>query len=191
MKVLNLNIYKSNPLKEVTNITEASVNCHHSYANVKFKICRVADLSITSSPSMDMAYVYENYTYTIKVINNGPSNATGVILSNTLPPNCICKYINMTKGTYTCYNRRITCHIEEIPCDEEVIVAITIIPISLCTLTNSSFVTAKEYESTYNNNSLLTNTKVFFRWPNLQESIPYIWIILLLIYIPYNFKVQN
>lgn len=182
MKSINFTISKSVPSKELTNSIIANVNSHFSYAKTKFKVCRAADLSITNSFSMTKGFVYEDFTYTIKILNNGPSNATSVTLINNLPCNCICKSINLSKGSYTYYKNKITCYIEEISYGEEVTIDITIIPTSLCTLTNSVFVIANEYDNTYKNNFLVTNTRVFFRWPNLQESIPFIWIILLLLH---------
>ena len=46
-----------------------------------------SDLSVTKVASDDPATAGTNITYTLMVTNNGPSNATGVVLTDTLPAN--------------------------------------------------------------------------------------------------------
>jgi uncharacterized repeat protein (TIGR01451 family) len=44
-----------------------------------------ADLEITKTGSTDSVFVNDNFLYTITVINNGYGDATGVVVSDTLP----------------------------------------------------------------------------------------------------------
>ncbi len=48
-------------------------------------VSRVADLSVSKTDSADPAVAGENLTYTITVDNAGPSDASGVVVTDTLP----------------------------------------------------------------------------------------------------------
>ena len=56
---------------------------------------------------MHKGYVGKNVISVMKVKNNGSYEATGVILTNILPPNTICSYMNFTQGTYTLFKNKI------------------------------------------------------------------------------------
>ena len=99
---------KSSPLHEPPKITATKITntatlktngIHPIIAKATFLVAKSADLSVTKVKPMHIGFVGQNLIYVIKVKNNGPSNATGVILTDILPPNCICSYINSTQGT--------------------------------------------------------------------------------------------
>jgi uncharacterized repeat protein (TIGR01451 family) len=60
-----------------------------------------ADLSITKSASPDPALVGGQVSYTLAVANNGPSQATGVNLTDTLPSTVIFDSAIATQGSCT------------------------------------------------------------------------------------------
>jgi len=177
---LDLNYYKGvfnkmlSPCKhakitenEVTNTTTIEINgTPLASAKVTFLVANSADLSVTKIKPMHLGYVGQNLIYVIKVTNNGSSNATGVILTDILPPNCICSYINLTQGTYKRSRHKITFYVGELDCNAHAIAIISVIPRYPCILTNNSFVSANEYDNNWNNNFCTTNTKVYCMCPN-------------------------
>ena len=50
-------------------------------------VTAAADLAVTKTDSPDPVKVGQVLTYTIRVANNGPSSATGVVLEDKLPKN--------------------------------------------------------------------------------------------------------
>jgi len=58
-----------------------------------------ADLDITKSDSSDPVLSGDNLTYTLNVTNNGPANATGVSVVDTLPTGVTLVSINASQGS--------------------------------------------------------------------------------------------
>lgn len=149
--------------REVTNTTTVEVNGTPLASDkVTILVAESADLSVTTIKPMHQGYVGQNVIYVIKVTNNGSSKATGVVLTNILPPNSICSYINFTQGTYKRSRNKITFCLGELLCNSNAIVIISIIPKCPCILTNHSFVTANEHDKNWNNNLCTTNTKIYY-----------------------------
>jgi uncharacterized repeat protein (TIGR01451 family) len=158
-----LNSRKQTKVKavEVTNVATLEVNGTPLASDkVTILVAESADLSVTTIKPMHHGYVGQNVIYVIKVTNKGLSKATGVVLTNILPPNSICSYINFTQGTYKRSRNRITFYLGELLCNSNAIVIISIIPKCPCILTNHCFVTANEHDKNWDNNLCTTNTKV-------------------------------
>jgi uncharacterized repeat protein (TIGR01451 family) len=60
-----------------------------------------ADLVVVIAPSPTPAQVGQPETYTVTVTNNGPSNAAGVVLTDTLDPNVTFGSATSTQGRTT------------------------------------------------------------------------------------------
>ncbi|MCH8321342.1 MAG: DUF11 domain-containing protein, partial [Acidobacteria bacterium] len=77
-----------------------SVECHAGTA---------ADLGLTKSDSPDPVTAGDSLTYTITVTNNGPDDATGVTVVETLPAGVT--FISSIPGASTCIeaNGDVTC----------------------------------------------------------------------------------
>src|SRR6185436_33695 len=58
-----------------------------------------ADLAITKTDSPDPVVASQNLTYTINLVNNGPSNATTVTVSDVLPANTTFVSATVTTGS--------------------------------------------------------------------------------------------
>jgi uncharacterized delta-60 repeat protein/uncharacterized repeat protein (TIGR01451 family) len=63
-------------------------------------IAAAADLSVTMTAAPDPVVVSSNLTYTIVVTNHGPWEATGIVLSNSLPEGATLVSTNATQGTF-------------------------------------------------------------------------------------------
>jgi uncharacterized repeat protein (TIGR01451 family) len=71
-----------------TSTTESNVSNNSASATVTINPVPPtdADLSLTKTASVGTATVGETFTYTLSVTNNGPVNASGVTITDTLPP---------------------------------------------------------------------------------------------------------
>lgn len=158
--------------REITNTATVEVKgTPLASAKVIFLVVESADLSVTTIKPMHKSYVGQNVIYVIKITNNGSSKATGIVLTDILPPNSICSYINFTQGTYKRSKNKITFYLGELHCNANAIVIISVIPKHPCILTNHSFVIANEHDKNWNNNLCTTYTKVYFVYPTPIYSI--------------------
>ena len=70
------------------------------------------DLSVTKQDSPDPATVGQNITYTIVVTNAGPSTATGVVATDTLPIEFVSAVsASSTQGSCTIASPLVTCQL--------------------------------------------------------------------------------
>src|SRR5690242_19766641 len=60
-------------------------NTKNNSATVTTTVTPAADVAVTMSAPTSVS-VGQSLTYTINVTNNGPSDASGVVLTDTLPP---------------------------------------------------------------------------------------------------------
>lgn len=185
MKDTNFDIFREIPSTEFTNIATVEAHGYYSSAEAKFKVCNYADLSVTKTTTTPIGYVCENLIYIITVVNNGPSKATDVILTDVLPCHCICASITLTQGTYTCSNGKINCYLGDLNCNANAIAVVVVVPKRPCILTNRTFVTANEEDPNYNNNFFTKKTRVYCRCSKSHEQIPFILTLLLLHNNPY------
>ncbi len=102
----------------------------------------VADLSITKSDNPDAVVVGQPLTYTIVVVNNGPSTATGVVVTDTLPVGVT--YVSATPSTGTCAYAAgtLTCNLGPVINGGIATVAVVVTPTVAGTLSNTASVTS-------------------------------------------------
>ncbi|MFQ5900770.1 MAG: DUF11 domain-containing protein [Thermodesulfobacteriota bacterium] len=119
-----------------------------------------ADLSVTKTDSPDPAVVGNNITYTVTITNNGPDDATGVTLTDTLPGSVT--FISATPDQGSCSEAGgiVTCNIGAMTNGASVTVTIVVTPITAGTITNTADVTANETDPDTGNNSVGENTMV-------------------------------
>lgn len=118
-----------------------------------------ADISISIIDSPDPLTPQNELTYTIIVTNNGPQDATNVILSDTLPtgPN----FISVTSTQGTCSGiTNITCLLGVINNNDNATITIKVKPTSTGVLFNTSSVSADQSDPNSSNNSILEGTTV-------------------------------
>jgi uncharacterized repeat protein (TIGR01451 family) len=110
-----------------------------------------ADLSITKSgPSVATQGV--PFTYNLTVKNNGPADATGVTVTDTLP--AAVTFVSATPGSCTQAAGTVTCALGSLANGGVVMITITVTPTRTSgTLVNSARVTGNETDPDLSNNT--------------------------------------
>jgi uncharacterized repeat protein (TIGR01451 family) len=115
------------------------------------------DLEIEKTETNDPVILGANITYKIEVENDGPGNATGVVVTDTLPNNVT--FVSASPGCI--YGTgTVTCTIGNLANDQEVVRTITVQPQTTGVFTNSASVTGNETDSRLSNNTSSAQTKV-------------------------------
>src|SRR4030067_2251567 len=111
-----------------------------------------ADLSITKTDSPDPVNVGDSLLYTITVTNNGPGNATGVTVTDTLPSGIT--LVSVTPSQRRCSGTlKACCSLGYIENGASATVMIVVIPTVAGTICNSASVTGNESDSDINDHT--------------------------------------
>jgi uncharacterized repeat protein (TIGR01451 family) len=133
-----------------TNITQGTV------------VVGSADLIVTKADSPDPVRVGNNLTYTITINNNGPNDATNVVLTDTLPANVT--FVSSTPGSPTCTQSGgvVTCNLGTINNGANTIVTIVVTPqaAAVGTINNTASASSAEQEPNPADNSATESTTV-------------------------------
>ena len=123
-----------------------------------------ADLALTKTDSPDPVHTHENLTYTITVHNNGPSTATGVLVTDQLPMNTAFGTATASQGSCSLTQpakRIVTCNLGTIASGATATVTIVVGPPSKKTvITNTASVSAATSDPNTANNSASASTTV-------------------------------
>lgn len=122
-------------------------------ATVTTTVVPSADLSLLMQDSPDPVSLNTTLTYLTTVSNAGPSVATSVFLTNTLPPGVT--FVSATPGQGTCSRNGsiVTCTLGTIGPGTTIPVTIRVTPTSSAVLTNSAVVTSSAADLQPANNS--------------------------------------
>jgi uncharacterized repeat protein (TIGR01451 family) len=125
-----------------------------------------ADLGVLKAASSDTGNVGTNLTYSIAVTNTGPANATGVVLTDTLPADVA--FVSASTGCTPAGNT-VTCNIGNLANGASTTVTITVTPTKAGTITNTASVRGNESDPRQSNNSASVTTTISSR-PNIIEA---------------------
>jgi uncharacterized repeat protein (TIGR01451 family) len=116
-----------------------------------------ADLSLTKIDTPDPVGTNSTLVYTVTVFNAGPSPATGVVLTDTLPAG-----VTFVSASPSCVAVAlvVTCNLGTVASGASSPVTISVTTGGVTTLTNSASVTANEPDPNLANNSASENTTV-------------------------------
>lgn len=110
-----------------------------------------ADMEITKTTGTTTATVGSPVTYTITVRNNGPSNATGVVVNDTLPPQL--DFVSATPSQGTCNaSDPVVCNLGSIASGATATITLVTTVVAPGTFTNSASVAAAESDPSSANN---------------------------------------
>ncbi|MBE7468699.1 MAG: DUF11 domain-containing protein [Anaerolineales bacterium] len=120
----------------------------------------VADLLITKTDFPDPVTAGTSLTYTLTITNNGPSPATGVVVTDTLPasvtfvsaPGCTPQPNNQVRCTYA--------NIASGSTASPAVISVTVNPAAPNLITNTATVAGVEFDPNTNNNSATIPTTV-------------------------------
>src|ERR1035441_3303587 len=104
--------------------------------SVVFPVIGTADLVVSQFASTNVVSVGSNLTYTIGIVNLGPSNAIAVTLVDTLPQYANFVAAGASQGTVTQAYGVVRCDIGDLPFGGAATVAVTITPTAARSLTN-------------------------------------------------------
>ena len=120
-----------------------------------------ADLSIVhASASPEPVAIGMNLTYSIDALNEGPQDASGVMLADNLPGGTSFVSATPSQGGCSQANRVVTCNFGSLASAFDATVSIVVTPTATGTITNSVSVSAAQQDLAPANNSNTQNTTV-------------------------------
>ncbi len=128
--------------------------------SVVFPVVGTADLAMSQSPSTNVVSVGSNVTYTIGIVNLGPSNATAVTVVDTLPQYADFVAAGASQGTVTQAYGVVRCDIGDLPMGGAATVAVTLTPTAARSLTNIVTLMGFEADPNPTNNTATTIVSV-------------------------------
>lgn len=119
----------------------------------------LADLAISKSDDHDPAYVLTTQEYSVTVTNSGPSDASGLTLVDTLPPEST--FLGVLSGPWSCGEDGgvLTCVLSVLAeGDSAVLTYLQALPGKEGMITNQADVSANEFDPETANNTVSENT---------------------------------
>jgi len=122
-------------------------------------IAPAADLAVTNTDSPDPVTVDNNLIYTIRVTNNGPDDATGVVVTNTLPVGVRLVSSFALQGSCS-GGTTIMCNVGTLAKGRTATVIIVVRPTTAGTITSRASVRGNETDPNLANNTATKSTRV-------------------------------
>jgi len=135
---------------------------NNNSATATTTVVAAADVSIAKTDTPDPVHLGQTLTYTLRVANSGPSSATGVTVTDTLPKNAGFGSATASQGTCVVKpsKQQVTCSLGAIPNGGNATVTITVKPTAKGTIVNTATVSAQEADPNGANNSATATTAV-------------------------------
>lgn len=122
----------------------------------------VVDLALTKSDSVDPVNAGGSFAYTLTLTNNGPSTATGVVITDLLPPEVTFDSGSSSQGAVSESSGTVTANIGTLASGASATVTLNVTATDSArgTITNSASVTATETETDAANNATTEPTTI-------------------------------
>ena len=142
--------------------TETDSNTANNSVTEPTTVNAQVDLAITKVDSADPVVPNGTVTYTLVVTNNGPSEATGVTVNDTLPAGLTLTSSSTTVGTTTDVGNAVTGNIGTLASGASATITInaTVDATATGTLSNTATVSGTETDSNTTNNSATETTDI-------------------------------
>jgi len=119
------------------------------------------DLGLSQSDTPDPVNVASNLAYTLTAANNGPDDATGVTVIDTLPAGVTFQSASATQGSCSQAAGVVTCLLGDLAGGSSATINIAVTaPVSIGTITNSATISGNEVDPISGNNTSDENTVV-------------------------------
>ncbi|MDB6125894.1 MAG: hypothetical protein JWQ71_4887, partial [Pedosphaera sp.] len=112
-----------------------------------------ADMAVTMLANPNPVANGSTLTYSIFVTNNGPSFASGVLLTNVLPASVIFNSASLSQGSSINFGNTVICNLGTLPPAGTASVSISVTPTVLGSLTATATVTANQADPVPANNT--------------------------------------
>src|SRR5712691_1194840 len=119
-----------------------------------------ADLAVQASASPEPVSVTQSLSYTVRLQNQGPQDASSVTLTDTLPSSVNLVSATLTQGTCTQSNQVVRCSINKLVSGDSALASIVVTPMTTGTITDSVKASATESDGNPANNSTSHATRV-------------------------------
>lgn len=169
-KQVTINVkVKSSTTTQLSNTASVSSDTHdpNTANNSETELTNVitrADLQVTQTDNPDPVVAGNDLTYVLTVKNNGPSDATGVILTDTLPSGVSFKSATPGAPTCTASAGKVTCNLGGLTggstTQATIVVKVDASVVTGTVLSNNANVTGNQTDNNTGNNSAARNTNV-------------------------------
>jgi uncharacterized repeat protein (TIGR01451 family) len=152
-------------LGTLTNVAVATANEFNfapddAAATSVVEVLPAANLAVQAAVSRSPAVLGYPLAYTISVTNQGPNPATGIVLTNELPPNATLLSVSPALTNWVATNGVLTLLLGDLPVGTNVVVEVQVQPASLDPLTNMVSAGAAETDPDLSDNTVVLVTPV-------------------------------
>lgn len=116
------------------------------------------DLQVSKSASSDSMLVYDPLTYTLTITNDGPSDAVGVVVTDTLPAGI--SFASASTTDCSPVGGDVVCNLGNLTNEAVMTVKLMVTPTVTGTLTNTAIVTSTTFDPASSNNQTSVGTTV-------------------------------
>ncbi|MSP13758.1 MAG: DUF11 domain-containing protein [Chloroflexi bacterium] len=138
---------------------EADITPANNVATQVTGITPAADLAISKTAAPNPVVVDTPLTYTIMVTNNGPSAASEILVTDTLPAST--RFVSAAAGQGSCSaGNPVICHLGNLARGTHTTITVVVIPLEDGPITNSAVVAGREIDPHLDNSSTTQITQV-------------------------------